>query len=174
MLAIMKEPESLELMPQVTTGAQHPAVFLDERKVVPELHLTGGMETVSDSWFLDNGASNHMTGDAEKFKMLDETITGKVRFGDGFAMEIKEKGTILFKCRNGDQWMLSEVYYIPKLCSNLVSLGQLIETGHRVEMDDDWLEVHDKISSRFIMKVERSANKLYKVDLKLVAPVSLD
>jgi hypothetical protein len=40
-------------------------------------------------------------------------------------------------------------------------------------MDDDWLEVHDKISSRLIMKVERSANKLYKVDLKLVAPVCL-
>jgi ABC-type cobalamin/Fe3+-siderophores transport system ATPase subunit len=103
MLAITEEPESLELMPQVTTGAQHHAVFLDERKVVPELHLTCGMETVSDRWFLDNGASNHMTRDAEMFKMLDETVTRKVRFGDGSAVEIKGEGTILFKCKNGDQ-----------------------------------------------------------------------
>jgi hypothetical protein len=69
--------------------------------------------------------------------------------------------------------MPSEVYYIPKLYSNLVSLGQLTETGSRVEMDDDWLEVHDKMSSRLIMKVERSANRLYKFDLKLAAPVCL-
>ena len=123
MLAITEEPESLELTPQVTTRAQHTAVFLDERQVVPELHLNGGMETVSGSWFLDNGASNHMTGDAEKFKMLDETITRKVRFDDGSAVEIQGKGTILFKCKNGDQWLLSEVYYIPKLCSNLASLS---------------------------------------------------
>ena len=88
MLAIMEVSESLELTPQVTTGAQHTALFLDERKVVPELHLTRGEETASDTWFLDNGASNHMTGDAEKFKVLDETITRKVRFGDGSSMEI--------------------------------------------------------------------------------------
>ena len=81
------------------------------------------METVGDSWFLDNGANNHMTGDVEKFKMLDETITRKVRFDDGSAVEIQGKGTILFKCKNGDQWLLSEVYYIPKLCSNLASLS---------------------------------------------------
>ena len=84
----MEVSESLELAPQVTTGAQHTALFLDERKVVLELHLTRGEETASDTWFLDNGASNHMTGDAEKFKVLDETITRKVRFGDGSSMEI--------------------------------------------------------------------------------------
>lgn len=33
-----------------------------------------------------------MTGDAEKFKMLDETITAKVRFGDGSTVEIQGKG----------------------------------------------------------------------------------
>jgi hypothetical protein len=90
--------KKLELKPQVTTGSQHTAVFLDERKVVPELHLTGGMRSDNDSWFLDNGASNHMTGDAEKFKVLDKTITGKVRFGDGSAVQIEGKGSI---CSNG-------------------------------------------------------------------------
>jgi hypothetical protein len=92
-------------------------MFLDERKVVPELHLTRGGETTSDTWFRD------MAGDAEKFKVLDEIITGKVRFGDGSSVEIQGKGSILFKCKNGDQWLLLDVYYIPKLCSNLVSLG---------------------------------------------------
>ena len=40
--------------------------------------------------------------------------------------------------------MLRDVYYIPKLRSNLVSLGQLTESGYMVVMDDGVLEVFDK------------------------------
>jgi hypothetical protein len=39
------------------------------------------------------------------------------------------------------------------LRSNLISLGQLIETGHKIIMDDNWLEVVDKSSQRLVMKV---------------------
>ncbi|GJU85621.1 zinc finger, CCHC-type containing protein [Tanacetum coccineum] len=42
-------------------------------------------------WYLDNGASNHMTGVREHFKDLDEDVSGKVRFGDGSYIEIKGK-----------------------------------------------------------------------------------
>jgi len=63
-------------------------VFLNEPKVMPELHLTGGGDPSGDRWYLDNGASNHMTGDRQKFKELDHAITGKVRFGDDSTVEI--------------------------------------------------------------------------------------
>ena len=49
---------------------------------MPELHLTGGGEQTGDMWYLDNGASNHMTGDPTKFRKLDGGITGRVKFGD--------------------------------------------------------------------------------------------
>lgn len=67
-----------------------------------ELHLTGGGESTRDMWYLDNGASNHMTGDLQKFRIPDEAITGRVRFGDGSTVEIKGKGMILFQCKIGD------------------------------------------------------------------------
>nr|GEU44449.1 zinc finger, CCHC-type [Tanacetum cinerariifolium] len=52
----------------------------------------GYKETNMDSlWYLDNGASNHMTGIREYFKELDEKVGGKVRFGDGSYIEIKGK-----------------------------------------------------------------------------------
>ncbi|KAL7607328.1 hypothetical protein Lser_V15G16133 [Lactuca serriola] len=52
-------------------------VLLNEDKVFP---ATKGNE--KDTWYLDNGASNHMTGVREYFAELDERITGQVRFGD--------------------------------------------------------------------------------------------
>jgi len=147
-------------------------VFLNEVKVHPELHFTGDGESCGDIWYLDNGASNHMTGDLHKFRDIDTTVSDKVRFGDGSAVEIQGKGSTLFQGISGDQWILFDVYYIPKLRSNLVSLGQLTEIGHRVVMDDDLIEVSEKNPERMIMRVQRTLNRLYKIELKPVEPVS--
>jgi hypothetical protein len=65
------------------------------------------------SWYLDTGASNHMTGDPEKFVELDQSIQGKVKFGDGSTVEICGRGSVLMKCLTGDHRVLSAVYYIP-------------------------------------------------------------
>ncbi|XP_066392178.1 uncharacterized protein [Miscanthus floridulus] len=51
----------------------------------------GDSESSRDLWYLDNGASYHMTGDLEMLETLDEEITGKVKFGDGSTVEIKEE-----------------------------------------------------------------------------------
>lgn len=64
------------------------------------------------------GASNHMTGDKDK------TISGKVRFGDDSRIDIKGKGTITFTDMNGDSRKMTDVYWIPDLKSNIISLGQ--------------------------------------------------
>jgi hypothetical protein len=136
-----------------------------------ELHVTGRGDSSGDMWYHDNGASNHMIGDPRKFISLDEGIIGKVKFGDESTIEIKEKGTMLFQCKTGDQWALTEVFFIPRLRSNLISLGQLTEIGHRVVLDDDVLEVCEKNPFRLIMKVDRTQNRLYKVELKIALPI---
>ncbi|XP_039840923.1 uncharacterized protein LOC120700756 [Panicum virgatum] len=145
---------SEELTPLEQGQGEHQAmVFLNEEHVRPDLLLADGEELNRDIWYLDNGASNHMTGDKKKFRELDEAVTGKVRFGDGSTVQIMGKGSILFDCKHGEHWLLQEVYYIPRLCSNLVSLGQLTEIGYKVVMDGAELEVFDKMSLKLIMKV---------------------
>nr|GFC18900.1 zinc finger, CCHC-type [Tanacetum cinerariifolium] len=64
-------------------------------------------------WYLDNGASNHMTGIREHFKELDKKVGGKVRFRDGSYIETKGKGSILIECDDEKQRIISHVYYIP-------------------------------------------------------------
>jgi hypothetical protein len=65
-------------------------VLLNEEKVVPK--LTGNHDM---SWYLDTGASNHMTGRSDKFAELDQSVKGRVRFGDGSAIEIVGRGSVI-------------------------------------------------------------------------------
>ena len=100
----------------------HEVVFLNKRNVKPK-----DLESSTDGdkiWYLDNGASNHMTGNRSFFRTIDNMITGKVRFGDDSRIDIKGKGAVLFITPNGERKILADVYYIPKLKSNIISLVQ--------------------------------------------------
>ena len=112
-------------------------VLLNEEKVHPKRYK-------GDAWYLDTGASNHMAGIKEKFLDLDLTVTGKVRFGDGSAVDIVGRGTVLFRCLNGEHRALANVYYIPSLKSCVIRLGQLAERGCKVVIEDDYMEIYDK------------------------------
>ncbi|GKA07003.1 zinc finger, CCHC-type containing protein [Tanacetum coccineum] len=128
---------------------------VEEQKVLLHEEDVGYKETNMDSlWYLDNGASNHMTGMGDHFKELDEEVSGKVRFGDGSYIEIKEKGSILIECDDEKQRIISHVYYIPSLKSDLLSLVQFTEIGCKVVMKDDKLRLYD-MDNKIFKKVTR-------------------
>lgn len=72
---------------------------------------------------------------------------------------IKGKGSIVVKCKNGEERMLKDVYYIPSLRSNIISLGQLSEEENKVVMCREFLWVRDS-QGHLVMKVKRSMNRL--------------
>lgn len=74
---------------------------LNKGKVTPKL-VTTNQEKIreSNTWYLYNGARNHMTGDKSKFNVLNEEISGNVRFGDRSTIRIEGKGSIKFSCKN--------------------------------------------------------------------------
>lgn len=144
--------------------------LLNEEKLVPKLGTSEAEKRVeSNLWYLDNGASNHMTGEKSKFRELDEKVTGQVKFGDGSVVHIRGKGSIMFQCKNGEERTLKEVYYIPMLRSNIISLGQLSECGNEVVMRGEFLWVRDR-QGKLIMKVKRSSNRLYKIIIESNRP----
>ncbi|XP_013633311.1 PREDICTED: uncharacterized protein LOC106339020 [Brassica oleracea var. oleracea] len=143
----------------------HEVVYLNEKNVKPK-----DFEDSSNNdriWYLDNGASNHITGKHDYFKTIDESITEKVRFGDDSRIDIKGKGSILFVSQNGSKKVLADVYYIPDLKSNIISLGQATESGCEIKMKDGYLTLHDK-DGKLIVQAKRSVNRLYKVLMDIV------
>jgi hypothetical protein len=78
-------------VPTLVTGGHVERVELVEERV----YLAKDVQR-DDSWFLDTGASNHMTGYRSVFAELDMGVTGTVKFGDGSVVEIQGRGTVLF------------------------------------------------------------------------------
>ncbi|CAA0827330.1 Unknown protein [Striga hermonthica] len=104
------------------------AVYLDEsRAQVHLVRMGGGMK---QRWYLDSGASSHMTGSKEAFSELHESVTGTVKFDNG-----------------------------SKLRSNIISIGQLDEHGCEVLVKGGVLKLRDR-EQRLLSMVQRSQNRL--------------
>ena len=134
-------------------------VYLNKEKVMPSKYESNGEDNM---WYLDNGACNHMTGDCRYFKWIDKEITGKVKFGDDSRIDIKGKGSIEFVDKNGETRTMCDVYYIPDLRSNIISLGQATEAGCDIRLKGECLTMHDQ-AGKLLVKATRSRNRLYKV-----------
>ncbi|XP_073355479.1 uncharacterized protein [Aegilops tauschii subsp. strangulata] len=165
--------EVCELMDKDSPAPKAPAtevVTLIEEAVY--LHDKKRMNTSRHVWYLDTGASNHMTGDKDQFSELRVSVGRTVRFSDGRTVDIAGRGTLLFELKNGGHKVLTDVYYIPKLKSSIICLGQLEERGCKIVLEDGYLWGYDR-QRMLIMKVQRSPNRLYVLNLDRVDPVCL-
>ena len=103
--------EKEEVMVVEGSGKALKTVNLDEPRAQIHLERVGG--ELEQRWYLDSGASNHMTGSKATFSELNNDVTGTVKFGDGSRVGIRGCGTIIFRCQNGEHRVLTDVYYIP-------------------------------------------------------------
>ncbi|XP_013632898.1 PREDICTED: uncharacterized protein LOC106338479 [Brassica oleracea var. oleracea] len=148
----------------------HEVVFLNEERVFPKrFDECDGNTSI---WYLDNGASNHMTGKRESFSNLEESIQGKVKFDDGSNVEIVGKGSITFIGKTGERRALRDIYYISSLKHNIISLGQATEMGCEVNMKEDLLMLKDP-RGRLLVQVTRQSNRLYKTPMEVEYPKCL-
>jgi hypothetical protein len=124
---------------------------------------TSGYDTV---WYLDIGASNHLTGHKHLFAEMTE-LTGTVSFGDASKVEVKGKGNVKFLQKNGKLGMVENVYYILEIKSNILSVGQLMEKGFEIFMKKRTLHMKDS-RERAIARVEMRENKMFKLNLQRI------
>ena len=77
-------------------------------------------------WFLDSGASFHMTRDQYLFTDLNEKDLGvHIEMGDDGRYSATGIGTISFERESGKPFVLKEVMHVPGLKKNLISVAML-------------------------------------------------
>ncbi|XP_077223368.1 uncharacterized protein LOC143856971 [Tasmannia lanceolata] len=116
----------------------------DENKEEDTLFLACNVEEVAldETWSLDSGCGNHVTGNKGVFVTLDESLQSDVRTGDDKRLSVKGSD-ILVQTKKGVE-RISIVFYVPSLKYNLLSVGQLLMKGHGVHFKEDVCEIKDK------------------------------
>ena len=72
-------------------------------------------------WYLDSGASFHMTGNKILFSTLEEKdLNMRIEMGDDGKYHVSGEGMIVFHKEYGAPLTLSDVNYVPVLKKNLV------------------------------------------------------
>ncbi|XP_022928017.1 uncharacterized protein LOC111434926 [Cucurbita moschata] len=144
LIEMQKDEKSSLLMIEAceikTTRDKEPDFVMLNETIVPPPTNIG----VENSWYLDTRVSNHMSGERRVFRELDISIVGKIHFDDNSVIDICGRGIVLFKCKIDEHLILSQVYYIPKLKSNIISLGQLDESENKIVIEDCVMKIYDR------------------------------
>lgn len=115
----------------------------------------------SENWLIDSGCTNHMTYDKKIFKDLRNTNITKVKIGNGEHLTVKGIGTVVLKSSSSLK-TISNVLYVPEINQNLLSVGQLVERGFKVNFEDNQCLVKNA-SNKILFKV-KMRNKSFSLN----------
>jgi hypothetical protein len=88
-------------------------------------HLDEEKEHDAGTWVLNTRATNHMPEYQAAFTKINTAVLGTVHFGDDSVEQIEGRGTVVFVCKNGEFRSFDEVYFVSRLTTNIVTVGQL-------------------------------------------------
>ena len=110
-------------------------------------------------WFLDSGCSNHMCANKQWFSDLDEEFRQSVKLGNNSKMAVLGKGNIRMQIAGVIQ-VITDVFYIPELKNNLLSIGQLQERGVAILIQHGLCKLYHP-KKGLIMQTAMSANRMF-------------
>jgi hypothetical protein len=122
-------------------------------------------------WFLDSGCSNHMIGQKELFFDFDDSYRDSVKLGDDSRMSVMGRGSVKLHI-NKIVYVISDVYYVPGLKTNLLSIGQLQQKQVTVIFKNDVCKVfHD--DKGLLFTTPMSKNRMYVISAPIITPMCL-
>ena len=109
----------------------------------PDDHVafTNNVEPLSSSgWYIDSGATSHMTNDRSFFAEFTKTKPVKVTVANGQYMMSEGVGDGYLHCRTSNDTkriLVKDVLFVPTLESNLLSVKKLAKQGNVVKFEGD-------------------------------------
>ena len=130
--------------------------------------MTADVHASEDVWYVDSGASNHMTSRGEWFRDLKElNAPGYVETGDDTAHPIAHIGKVPLNMQDGKVKYLADVLHVPNITKNLVSVGQMIEQGLQVRFNPNGCFVEDfKNGCKLVTKGKR-VGRMFTLDVNM-------
>ncbi|PNX78407.1 F-box protein [Trifolium pratense] len=133
----------------------------NDAKAVLVMATTGDEAHRNEEWFLDSGCSNHMTPHREWLTSFDASKKTSIKLADSSELTAEGTGKIVFKGKTGNTVIIEDVFYVPKMNCNLISIGQLVQKGFSVTMEDNSLKLFDA-KRNLVLKSPLAKNRTYR------------
>lgn len=95
----------------------------------------------SNNWYIDSGATSHMSNDKEFFTEFTSTVKDKITVADGKEITSYGIGDGYINClispTKTSKVQVKNVLYVPELDGNLLSVKKLAENGNVIIFKDD-------------------------------------
>lgn len=136
-----------------------------EQEEAEENHLFTARQDDQESfeenlWLIDSGCTNHMTPNEKVFSRINTNIKVPIRVGNGAVLMTKGKGDVEVMTKKGKR-IIRDVFLVPALAKNLLSVPQMIENGYQVTFKERCCIIHDG-AGRKVAEVEM-VNKSFPI-----------
>jgi hypothetical protein len=99
-----------------------------------------------DSWYLDSGASFHMTHHSTHLSALRHSYRHcTVHTVDGSSLSVVGQGALC-----SDSFHVPGVFLVPDLITQLMSIGQITDHDYRVILDPDFCYIQDRRTGHLV------------------------
>jgi transposase InsO family protein len=138
-------------------GHEHP-------RVTGELNLIG--DSVHNSaWYLDSGATYHISGNATVFSDLEQRQCSGVKSAGGQGHDVLGIGNVSVLFPEGTIRTIPQVLYSPSIQKNLLSIGSITDNNHSVEFLSEGCYIRNRFTKETIAYAPREGNRgLYRLD----------
>ena len=132
-----------------------------------KLLLQGTNDSYDDRlWYLDTGASSHMTGKKYFFHKIEENKKVRVKFSDESTIPYEGKGNVSITFKISEVLIILNVLYLPELKTNILSLGKLDDQSCKTFLRSGFLTIHDKFG-RLLTKTKKTSGNMYKLKINI-------
>ena len=106
-----------------------------------------------------------MTGHNDLISNLDTCNTTTISLGDDHLVKASRKGVVPVLTTHDEVKNIYDVYYVPNLKHNLLSIGQLMAHGYDVNFHDTYYKIFDP-NRKFVAKIYMTKNRLFPLEMR--------
>lgn len=119
--------------------------------------------TDEEPWFLDSGASSHVTGSSDFLSEVSPSSITSIRTAAGQILPVAHKGTVKFK--DCEVKSVHDILYVPGVKTNLLSVGRFADLGHTIVFNSTSCLIYDiDYPSNIFLQAHRDhRTKLYRL-----------
>jgi len=106
--------------------------------------MTSSQKLEDETWLLDSGCSNHMTGEKSLLSSIDYSYKSSVRLGDEKRLENVGKGEMQVLTKKGTM-KVKNIYYNSNLKQSLLSIDQMLEKNYKLIFEDKMCKIYETL-----------------------------